>query len=213
MSKSLPDRLKTLLGDHRHFHSELQLDRFVIGAAGHPWHQYQQALRELETRWEALKLEEIEMEEARLDIDEAEEDKRGQLQKARAIVKLEGMERRQKDRLREFAHIFGRAEALRDWVGELDDARRAELDKAAWLHRTKSRIALETIVHGCASIDTAESTFLFEVSDRVTLGNFLNRCRQEPESAIGWLEGATGTALPSATRIPEDSEVEALLCR
>ena len=67
------EHFEAMMGKHREFHSGFQIDHFVIAAAGHPWAQYQQALRELATRFDALKVEQIEIERAELDRDEARE--------------------------------------------------------------------------------------------------------------------------------------------
>jgi hypothetical protein len=51
-------RLKAMLDDHQKYHSNLQIDRFIIYKSGvTPYGMYKQALRELYSRYESMKRE------------------------------------------------------------------------------------------------------------------------------------------------------------
>lgn len=145
-----------LLADLRLGHSEFQLDCFVLSAQGVTvWGAYQQCLRELRAREEALAASESEAErltlraaraaaragrwwlrgraDARIDARDA----------ARALAALRAS---YADRARERDHLLARADALRAELlrgGPLTPARVAALDAEHWYAAVRRRAAME----------------------------------------------------------------------
>lgn len=199
------------MADHREFHSEFQLDHFVIGAAGHPWAQYQQALRELAMRYEALKAEQIEIERAELDRDDALNEAGGgckyaALDARAAALKLDGLNRKHEDRKREFAHVWAVASALREKFKGISPQQRAHLDHAAWYHRLKARAAIEAQIGGL-SAETLESIHMLPRTDRV----FVLECLRDEEGIrklISWHDESTGDPIEIADFLPSADEVK-----
>ena len=163
--------LLELLEDHQPFHSEFQLERFVLAMnGGTVYGCYKQALRALRTRFEALKEDWYELEKIGLDL-EAEEAtvlelakhagarglavkngpdnipiRRHALEAKRLRMKAEALEDLARDRAREFAHLLGLVRGYRRMLGApLSPERRAEYEREAWVHHIKCAAAAHYI--------------------------------------------------------------------
>lgn len=153
-----------LLAENRPFHSEFQMERFiVIGAGRTPWGMYCQALRELRTRFDALKLDYAS--EARLDLDlgdlqakakraKGRDAKRNALDRAEKVMRIEGIRANRIDREREFAWFLGVARKLKAALGELTPERRVQLEEDLWAVRLREQAAADTQAHGRVMLGT-----------------------------------------------------------
>jgi len=156
-------QIEGLLADHEKYHSDFQIENFIIGH-GHVWGQYKQALRELSARWEALRSEDDEIQAAEI---EAQRERRkwalsgtGRLLKAiavrRAERKVAGLAHRKNETQRELAEFLRIAVALKRQIGELTIAKRRELESEMWLHKARRMAALDLISLGGLQRQTAE---------------------------------------------------------
>ena len=156
-SKMIP--VEELLADHQLYHSEFQQDRFItIKSGGTPYGCYRQALREIQKRYSAVQELELQIEEARIDLEEMPEngDRRNSIQKRRKTLQIEGLELTLNETRRELNRFHEQAAGLKSHIGELTDARRAELDREFWEHRIRSMMAVECHVYGRPGTSTIE---------------------------------------------------------
>jgi len=168
--------LNSLLADHQHYHSDLQMDSFILRMSGGTtaYGQYKQCLRELHKRWRGLKQLESERELLRIDIVELTdrsvvdhyEKQRNAVRLKQKQGALEEMESNIRDTEREFAHFYERAVALKKVVGELTPGRRAVLDQQMWVQTIREKFALEKFFKGGPSMETAQMIFSLPVSVR-----------------------------------------------
>lgn len=162
-----PERIASLIADHRPFHDEVQIDAFILRRGGGTrWGIYLQALREIVTRWEALKDDAIRSDEIQADIREASaaavaspttpDGRRAAIKVKRGQMELDSLVRASADRSRELDRFVAHAERLRGDIGELTPQRRMKLDIELWAHRIKARMAVEFMSHGTLSGETIE---------------------------------------------------------
>jgi len=135
--------LVSLLDDHQRYHSDFQIDHFIIArSGGTKYGMYKQALRELDKRTRALRSLYANKRPDPADEFEAyDADDRG-----RVIADTE----------REFLRFYAIASALKREIGELTPERRRELDEDMWRHRLKSLAAVELLCEGRVGRNTLE---------------------------------------------------------
>ena len=148
--------LTTLLDDHQMFHSDFQIDNFIIVRSGETQYgQYKQILRELSSRYKTLKDSYISRELLVIDIEELEEEFVDGFQKRRNDLKLIGyrmsLDESNKtitDIEREFKRFYALACKLKKLIGDLIPERRHVLDRDMWLFKLKSMAAADFITTG-----------------------------------------------------------------
>lgn len=187
MSEAL--QVQELLKDHQLFHSEFQMDNFIIRKAGGltAYGQYKQALRELSKRYRGLKQLGIERALQNLDARPVERGatEKEHLQQAKALMALEDMDAQIADTERELNHFCQRALALKKHVGELTPERRRELETELWLNQIKGMAALDYMTMGRLSRETMEMVLSLSVDLRRPM---LVQLKDAP-ATVAWLEG------------------------
>jgi hypothetical protein len=145
--------LKTLLNDHQPFHSNLQIDRFIVAkSGGTEYGMYMQAVRELNKRWRGLKDLYSQRELLNIDIAEFEcghvddEDDffnhaRAEVKKAQKLSQVEDLEQTIADTEREFSRFYSIASSLKESLGELTEDVRDALDLQMWIHKATHECA------------------------------------------------------------------------
>ncbi len=178
--------LQALLADHQCFHSDLQIDRFILAKeGGTPYGCYKQALRELSKRYGALKSLLLDRAILQVDIDQT----RSGLRLAQHKMRMDGLERTLKDTCREFARFYAHAKTLKAQIGELTPEKRAELDEEMWEHHLKSQMALDLLSVGhirgetIATVQTMPEDFRQAVRDVLDVKEG-DRCKQH--ELVGW---------------------------
>lgn len=164
-----------VLLDHRHFHSEWQIDHAITGRSGGTVYGcYRQAVRELHKRWRGLRECYAARERLILDIDDLErlpkasgnDARRREIdlaEKRLSLIESAGVIR---DTEREFLRFYGQALACREALGigpdeTLSDDRRESLEAEFWEHQIKAMAAVDFITTGRLSRGTVE---LFQCS-------------------------------------------------
>jgi len=147
--------IESLLADFEKFHSQFQIDNFIIGRAGDDWARYKQALREISTRKNNLinMREQMELDEIgppvwkratlwlrpkRVRQIHAAKRRRSRLQMAGEIAEID----------RELARFVELAKRLRKNLGELTPDRRRELEAQTWFNKARQLILIDSIVNG-----------------------------------------------------------------
>jgi len=133
-------QLEELLSDHQPFHSNFQIDHFIIRkSAPTAFGQYVQVLRELDARVEELKSAYVRIEKQKIECSSLESAiPRSKSREIHALDileanrKLDHEETMQTDRFREFARLYSIAVQLKEEVGELTQERRDKLDAENW---------------------------------------------------------------------------------
>ena len=127
--------------DHRRFHSPFQIRHFIIGAAGTPWGQYQQCLREIHARTSANQADHERCETL------------GIMNPNRADIELAMAER--KKELDLFVEIATQLrETITKSVGELTAETVDRLDADLWMHRLRLSAANDIFRLGAVSSET-----------------------------------------------------------
>lgn len=160
------------LRDFRLYHSDFQIDTFIVNKAGnsHPWGMYMQCLRELDSRRKILRGFIHKERELELDLSDALDEAtmiaifpRALRKKRRAQIRVdvltfekEELRRQQSDCERELLRLAKHAKELRRRLGKITDERRRELDLSFWRHRIKQQIAIAYLTMGGPSPDLYE---------------------------------------------------------
>lgn len=213
------DDLRDLLAHHRPFHSAYQMDHFITAAAGGtPWGMFQQALRELRTRFDALKIDYAAREELVLAL-EGDDDEHGvdpsdgiadrkrRLLQGRKRMQLDTLDALIRDREREFAHFYAQAVALRDLLGPLTAERTAELEEDLWIHRAKCLAAEDYVARGQLGPHTLTALRALPPTTRATV---LAAVTGDPRHLTDWWVNYD-PGLPAIEAPPAD-EIRRLLC-
>lgn len=171
-SNELDQAVEYFLRDYRPYHSEFQIDAFIVSKGGnaHPWGMYQQCLRELDSRRKSirgmhvrLKEIEIELEEAQMDCKRIAIFRKAKWKKRRAVIKRDNLlyekaelKKQCKDCEREFACFAKHAKTLSAGLETLTPEIRAQYDRDLWRHRLLQMIAVTTLQHGSPPADIFE---------------------------------------------------------
>jgi hypothetical protein len=203
--------LDELLGDHRPYHSDLQMDCFITGiSGGTDYGMYKQALRELDKRYRALRHLYIERERLRMKIPgkvaarpRFKFEKRRTLRALETGFALEDLDRNIADTEREFTRFLQQAKALKRRVGELTPERRAVLDQAFWEDRLRRTAAVEFLTIGRMNANTIECINSLPAAARATL---LTDCNKENcDNLLKWYLRCPP---PSVAALPGDGSAE-----
>lgn len=223
-SRADRDRTLTIIGellaDHQPFHSPYQINRFILGNAVTNWGAYKQALREIRTRVDALKIDYVKRERERIKIARLHEDPRREsgstldrsewrCDLAEREFALESIDAMTVDRERELEHFVGSAMALRAKLGDLTPDRRAALDDDHWRREITLQVASELQVRQLAP-NTMRSLMLLPRIDR---DRILNLIRHNPGELLAELDNfAIPHADPVDVSIGSAIEDEVLEC-
>lgn len=181
--------LDDLLSNHRKYHPDIAIDRYIIAKAGvTPWGMYLQALRELYGRYYAaanlvlVQCEhEIEAQKLALDLEEAETkargttvvDPRAELEIQRINLKLQRHRLRTKsvqhtlrDALREYLRHRRIAEVLHQEFGDVDEDRRQELDLDRYVQELSLQAAQQIRTQGSMSGGTWRDVLMLPPKER-----------------------------------------------
>jgi hypothetical protein len=176
--------------DHQSFHSEFQIDNFIVRKNGvTTWGQYKQALRELLSRESSLKSLYVNIRQIEIDLDEVEyeidilkasqdikdgfELRRKELDRLSCIEGLKGSEDTLKDTIREFTRFYNITAHLKDKLGDITPEKRLKLEDAHWLYSTKKKIAEDVMETGTISLETRRSINAFPTEKRIELRRLL----------------------------------------
>ncbi len=200
--------LKVLLGDHQLYHSDLQMERWIV-ARGNltAYGRYKQALREVHKRYRGLKTLYVERQLVQIDVDElVAADNADPFEKCRDAVRLvqkrmalEDIEFNVTETAREFGKFVEIASALKKAVGTLTPERRDELDREEWRLRLRAMVAVDLVAHGTLQRQTVE---LLMASPLEWRGAVLEEIKAELAAGAG---GQTGPLVAWA----ETHEVDA----
>lgn len=186
--------ISRLLAEHQFFHDSFQLERVIVGSnAWTPWAAFRQTLREVRTRFDALKQDYAAIEQAKVERDELEFRLRGtepvfarrrmKLAYEQTVMKLEQLESTARDRAREFAYFISLAEAMRKDIGEVTPERRAALDLEAWATRLRAMAAEEVAAGGRPSAKTLGAIRLLPATERTAL---MKEIDEAPADLVAW---------------------------
>lgn len=205
------ERFDELVQDHQLFHTEYQIDHFIIGSAGTPYAQYQQALRELVKRYRGLKQLEVQLcrnrlerqkLQARLDCDDVETAIDRELLRLEVMEKQmqeEETERSMRHTKREFTRFFRIADSLKTKLGEIDDKRRYELEEEKWYHRARALVASDLLTAGHI---TGGTVSLLQGLDPEPRGRLIDELTHDRAALLDWFQLQDQTPKLPSSRIP-----------
>lgn len=162
--------IETLLIDWQPGHSDLQMDRFItLRSGGTLYGCYFQSLREIATRWTALRERNFARELLLVDLDELEAQPGAGFEKRRNEIRLRqkreylvmsdtaiGHTLKELNRFREQADAFRSALEARGVRFPLDRETKHHLDCEMWEHNLKARCAVELMSNGRIGNSTIE---------------------------------------------------------
>ena len=177
-------RLQELLNDHLSYHSQFQQDYFItgLGKAGNTaFSQYKQSLRELNSRYRALKDLYASRELLQIDIEELQtrmkkpfnnefDKRRKQIKLTRKYMTMEDLNKTINDMMLEFNRFYQHANALKNriesQVGPLDQEKYEKLEKEMWEVKIKSMAAMDFIVNNHIGQQTMDMIMSLPLEDR-----------------------------------------------
>jgi len=183
------ERLNELFEDHRLFHSDFQIDNFIIARSGiTPYGQYTQAVRELYKRYRGLREIHFKLREYDIEIKELKnkpETERNQLELDKKKSYKPEIVKNRRDTEREFKRFFSIAVSLKEKIGDISNGRRDGLDQEMWADSIKFTAAKDYMMYGRFSEKTIDilhccpkdfrKKILKEISDKEkTVEWFLN---------------------------------------
>lgn len=191
--------LVDLLEDYEPFHSDLQIDSFILRRNGafHPYGIYKQALVELKDRFQTL-VEVLRQQRYSLpdgpdtDVAPLEQVQRALSHKNHAAL------------FNEFVRFYAWCCTLKDQLcpgGAMTAVRRAQLTEELWEFRLKFSVAMDCRYHGMPARNTVEQVLCMPHALRTRLLAFMDDRTQQ---ATFWGELVDGKDLElPATRSPE----------
>lgn len=207
--------LTGLFDDHQMFHSDFQIDCFILGSGGTTYGRYKQCLREVVKRWRSLKTSHISRERLKLELEllatcttTGERNRRiNDLDCMEKRMQLEEIDRQMADTLREFNRFYAHATMLKEEVGELDPPKRKLLDEEMWEHKMKERAAIDWMTKRTISEPAINMLHSFPPAKRAELMVLMT---EKPRELVDWFEKqSTHMELPA----PNSSlTLETVLC-
>ena len=142
--------IDALLKDFDGGHTEYQIENFIVGTEIHPWHQYVQCLREIGSRYEAIKnsRESLKSNVRRKFLFFRSKPKKKKIDQAkRSIAKNE----------KELNHFLEIAiEIKKQFGGELTEEKKKVLEAEAWREKAKYLLCMDLFCIGRPSKQTIE---------------------------------------------------------
>lgn len=195
------EKIVEFINDNQNFHSNFQIDNFIIGNAGSTvYGRYVQAVRELSSRYESLKNAYLDREIKEIDLKIAEEDhnligaldetrlnllkRKSQINIIRKNSELENINKIIIDREREFARFYRHCQILKEKLGILTNEKRNELDQEYWFNKLKASSVLDLLTTGHIQGSTLELIASIPTQQRKTLLESLNT--DNLEKSIEW---------------------------
>ena len=156
----IEDVIKGLLKDHQPAHSEYQIDHFIIGKSGDAWAQYKQCLREISARWDSLQTlrEDLELLDAESGFEfwRLKKPSAARIAAARKDRRRAALLQSVATTERELEQFVDRAQQLKAAIGDVDDVRRGQLERASWYATARKTAAVEMFCAGTVSKPTME---------------------------------------------------------
>lgn len=162
--------IELLLKDYQRYHSEFQIDNFIVGNAGDNWASYKQCLREIKTRKQEIKINKQKIELAGLEYKALKRKRFFKFTKySRLKIKfaiengkenLFEMREDLRDIERELDRFVKIAFKLKKQIGDLNFEKRAALESNSWLNKARFLSLIDSITnHGQPSRATVEFIF------------------------------------------------------
>lgn len=179
MNKKYLEQLSTMLDQRHLFHTDFQIDHFVIERAGISlWGMYVQALRELSVRLDSLRETFLMIRETEIDVEEDQEalkdaesfrKRRIEIKLIRDRLKLESMNHSLRETRREFNRFASIALTLHDKLGDVTQKQMRELEVEHWTKKFANQISSELELTHTIGKSTLESLAVIppEMKERV----------------------------------------------
>lgn len=178
------NRYQELKADYEGRQSEFQDDNFVILESGGStlYGQYKQVLREmvgLEQNIKTLKIEEAKL--------IAEIETISGLERVEKFCRLESIQTTIKEQERAFYRFYRYADQMKTQLGDLDDARKYELESEVFYHKFKEMAAVDFVCHGRLRPETYRAICALPKKVRHFL---LDECKnpERQQALINWFE-------------------------
>lgn len=156
---SVSEKASRLLKDYRPEHSEFQMEHFIVGSDGHPWPRYKQALRELSARHRGVIESGIELSAMLAEL-KRERAKCFLLRSSKKIAALESniesAKEKRRPKVREYVTFYSIALGLKRKIGEVNAARRRELEAESWAEKARKMAAIDLLSIGGLQRNTVE---------------------------------------------------------
>jgi len=187
--------IKRLLIDHQKNHSEFQIDNFIVGNAGDDWARYKQALREIDSRNEIA--EGLRDELILFDLAWCGPFwKRIAVTKNARVRRAIRIKRRERSRSalvesiaeteRELFRFVELAIRLKEKIGEIDPARRKELESDSWKQKAVRMAGIDLLINGRVGSATLEFILSLPRQDRVAVIEYFKPgAKVDPFKMIG----------------------------
>jgi len=195
IKKEESETLDEFFNDHQMFHSNFQIDHFIIGQSGTEYGQYKQVLREVVKRWRGLKQQVLLRHETELklrkweqrlgEMPDALKAEKANLKIMKFKMALEETDRVLEGTRREFLRFLAHAKALKAKIGELTPEKRDQLDADMWEHNLKAMAALDLVTSGRLSEATVRMLRYFPSERRLPLIELLTTRQAD---LIDWYE-------------------------
>ena len=167
----MKDKIEKLLRDFQKFHSEFQIENFIIRSQGNLWGQYKQCLREISSRNDQLQDLEDDLKLIRIDIDQMNQKwfffkisskKRHEIKLQKMIRKKESLKANIKEISRELSEFVRIGESIRykAWGNStLSGEKIKALEKQMWHEKARFMMAIDLITIGNISKSTIEMIY------------------------------------------------------
>lgn len=209
--------LKDLMSDFQTFHSDLQIDAFIMekGGGTTDYGKYVQALREISSRITNLRERKLDIEKLNVEIEkeiynsEFNENpfdrKLAAIEAKRKQGQLDDLIMVHDDTERELNRFIIHAMELKSRIGDLDPEKRAILDKEMWLEKIMEYASLDFIVQNKLTRETIEIIRCLPND----LKSIMLECIKEPDKLLNWFQSDKRT-LPTIKNTPLLSDIKTL---
>ena len=192
----MKEKIEKLLKDHQLFHSEFQIENFIIRSQGCAWAQYKQCLREIASRYESMQQIKEDIVLKNLEVRRLKNKfaiKKSTRLKNNILInrskrQLNSMKKNLVDTDRELIQFVRIAETIKlnFWGnGRLSKEKKRLLEQNMWIEKAKFLMAVDLMTIGNLSKPTIELIYSMPKSDKKELLNFLGKDNRE--KLISWV--------------------------
>jgi len=179
--------IEKLMVDYQQKHSDYQIQNFIIGSQGSDWAKYNQALREIDARWNQLLGLEDAMELFNLKTAWAWPfGKRAQIRKKQMERNRKSMGREINETKRELQLIVDLAVELKEKIGVTDDHKKIKLEADAWQQKAIKMAGIDLLVNGRVGSTTLNFILSLPKPDQaMVIEHFKPGAKVDPFKMIG----------------------------
>ena len=156
-------KIKRLLEDYQKFHSDFQIENFIVKSQGDDWAQYKQCLREIKARLESISDDKtalgvllVDLRKRRFFLPTKSNREKNKNRKKLKFKQIERLKKVISERERELKKFVEIATRLKEKIGSINEAKRQRLETKSWMDKARRMFLIDKITYGAPRQQTIE---------------------------------------------------------